>query len=211
MAIFKKGEFAEFCGVSPAHVSVAIKRGKVVPGNDGKIDSDHTINRLYRQHCDESKANKPAPPKVADTAEKPPKTEKSKRKAPSRVNTRLERQITEKFEIEKEERQARIQKQNLDAKILEMKLGKLSGKMIPTDLVANTIRQLAQSIMVSFNNGADALAVDISKLAGLNRNQHADIRKKLRQIVNEAVNTAVSDAQHNVANIVQEHTQNRAA
>jgi hypothetical protein len=168
------------------------------------------VNAAFLDHCKNDlsvRREKPVdPPK---SAVKPIKEAKTPKPAPRRENTALSKRLNEKFQVELNEKQARTAKIDKEMRLLEMKEMKLSGQLIPTDLVANTIRQLMQTTMVSFNDAADALLVDLAKMLKIDRQKMAELRKKLKGIVNDAVNRSVNEAQKNVHNIAQEHSQQR--
>jgi hypothetical protein len=219
MALFKKVEFAAECRVSKAHVSVAITRGKIIVREDKLIDSKNEINRLYIERCLENKARQPDKPKDVTTGQERGKVAKSKRskpQEPAEIPNRAEdptksARITQKFDVELQEKQARIEKMRLDARLMEMKEAKLTGQLIPTDLVFGTIRQLTQSLLVNFNNSTDAWLVDLAKKLKIDRAMLADLRKDVKKVLNSSVDMAVTDAQKNVENITKEYSQRKNA
>jgi hypothetical protein len=214
MALFRKAEFAAECGVSKAHVSMAIKRSKVVPNDDGMIDTDLGVNAAYKLKCREDQEKRVQP--LAKPEGKPERKERAKKEKPARaaqpkLDPEVRKNITRKQEVELQEKEAKIRKLEQEMRLSQMKEGKMAGKLIPTDLVASTIRQLMQSVTVSFSDGADALLNDVAKELKIDRQKMAGVRKKLKNVVNEAVSRAVSDAQKNVTNIIQEHSQGSKA
>lgn len=215
MALFKKAEFAAECGVSRAHVSMAIKRTKVIVGADGMIDSENPINRLYKDSCAQNAAEKGKPEKVAETSKKraplPGKSKAASKKPERQENPELQERISEKFTIDRLEKQSRIAKINLEAELMQMKQRKLSGQLMPTDMVFNLIRQLSQSMLVGFSNGLDALVTDVAKSAKLDRNEVAEMRKRVRSMINKVIDNSIDDAKRNVDNIVAENSQQKAA
>lgn len=217
MALYKKAEFAAECKVDTAYISVMLKRGKVIE-DDGKIDSTDPINQAFIRHQQElaaKRAHKEDPensgktPKMAEFIGKTPKKLRQNKTRKQATNSAVSAVVTEKFNVELDERRARTAKAQQEMQLLKMKEQKLSGQLIPTELVANTLRQLLQSVMVSFSDGADALIVDIAKSLKIDRERMADLRKRLKHITNEAVNRSVTDAQKNIQNIVQEHSQRK--
>jgi hypothetical protein len=219
MALFKKVEFATECGVSKAHVSVAIKRSKVIVRADKLIDSKNPINAAYIEKCLENRVRQGGQPEVVTEVKKQGKTRPSKERQsvvpvekPERAEDPAQmNRITQKFEVELQEKQARIEKMQRDARLMQMKEMKLTGQLIPTDLVYGTIRQLSQSLLVNFNNSTDALLVDVAKKLKIDRSMLADMRKDLKRILNSSVDMAVNDAQKNVDNITKEYSQGKNA
>lgn len=214
MALFKKAEFAAYCEVSKAHVSMALKRGKLIETDDGKIDTENTTNAAFIAHCRELAAERTKPlenPVVSPGEPKPPKKQKKEPKQQIKVDPSVKKRIDEKFGVELDEKKARTEKINRELALLEMKQMKMAGQVIPTDLVANTIRQLMQSVTVAFTDASDAFINDMAKSLSIDREKMALIRKQMKNIVNAAVNRAIDDAQKNINNIVQEHSQGKAA
>jgi hypothetical protein len=215
MALYRKAEFARFCKVSNAHISVAITRGKVIEEKDGKIDSENPINLLYKATCDENAVRAGEPEKVAEIAEKQAPAPKKSQKAPKPpkepTSNKRNDLLDKKFDIEIEEKEARINKIRQEARMAELKEQKLTGQLIPTDVVYSTIRQLSQSLMMSFKNMAEAAVTDIAKSAKMNRDQMAALRKQMKDHINTAINQAVDDAQKNVDNITKEYSQAKKA
>ena len=205
MAVFKKSEFAEQCGLSRAHISMAIKRGKIVVSDDGTIDSSNPVNEAFRVNCEHKSSQKAEQPEKEVKREKA--TTKQSKPEKKKPDPKLKKALENKFNVEIAEREVRTKKISSEVELIEMQKMKLSGKLIPTDLVMNTIRQLMHSIMTSFNDGAEALVTDIGKKLKMDRSDIATMRKSLKSIVNESVNRSIDDAQKNIDNIISEHSQ----
>lgn len=211
MALYKKAEFAEFCGVTKAHISMGIKRGKILVQEDDMVDSENDLNRLYKAKCNENGIRKQEPEKVAEIAEKPTLRAKKEKAPRPRADSTLKKRLEEKFDIEVEEKRARINKIHQEAQMSRLKEMKLTGQLIPTDLVYGTVRQLSQSLLMNFKNQLEAMITDISKIARLDRKQSAEMRKQIKEHLNIALNTSVDDAQRNIENITREYSQAKRA
>lgn len=212
MALYTKAEYAQECGVSRAHISMAIKRGKLIIGDDDKVDSDNALNKLYKATCAENASKKGQPVKVPEIKGKRAPLPKKEKSAPARTtNPLMEQRITQKFDIDHEEKQARIQKIRKEVEMADLKQMKLTGQLIPTDLVFGVIRQLSQSITMSFKNQLEAVVTDISKKAKLDRKESAELRGLIKDHLNTTIGNAVDSAQQHIDNIVKEHSQDRKA
>jgi hypothetical protein len=209
MALFKKAEFAAECGVKTAYISVMLKRNKVVETQDGQIDSLNPLNAAFMEHQKELHLKRQSAPEVKETAPKPPKKEKQAKSQTVKADPEVAKRISQKLEVELDEKKARTTKITRELQMMDLKTQKMMGQLIPTDLAANAIRQLMQSALVAFTNAADALAVDLQKKFKIDRTQLAEVRKSLKKLANDAVNQSVNDAQKNIANIAQEHSQNK--
>lgn len=209
MALFKKAEWAAECNVSRAHVSVAISRGKLVETEDGKIDSENAINQAYKANCLENAAKRGQQPGHPQEPVNAKKKAKKERVITHKPDPALKKALEKKMSVELAEKEARTAKIEREMRLMEMKEMKLSGQLIPTDLVASTIRQFMQSVMISFNEGGEAFITDMTKSLKLDRIQTASLRKQMREIINVAVNRAVNNAQKNIDNIIAEHSQGK--
>jgi hypothetical protein len=175
------------------------------------IDSENELNRLYKATCDENAVRKGDTDKVAEIEEKPAPRAKKEKAPKQKADKKLNKRLEEKFDIEIEEKQARIDKIKREAEMSNLKQMKLTGRLIPTDLVFGTIRQLSQSVIMSFKNQLEAIVTDIAKVAKLDRKQTAELRARMREHLNEIINSAVDSAQQNIDNIVKEYSEGRKA
>jgi hypothetical protein len=212
MAIYSKAEFARKYGQNTGYITTMVKRAKIILNDNGDIDSENPINKVFHDNQMALQARKASNP-----TEAPPKKKvavKARKVAPApekREPTALEGKIERKVDLEIEERQIRQQKISQEIQMMKLRQEKLTGQSIPTDLAASVVRQLAQSMMVAFSEGADAIVNDYAKIAGINREKLAKMRKQMRELVNNCINRSVNEASKNIDNIIDEHSQGRKA
>jgi len=124
-----------------------------------------------------------------------------------------------------EAEQAKIDAYNLDRKIkareLEakeqtielnrLKIQKLNGEIIPTELVTLVFAQHFKSITDSFYHAADNYIAVVAKRFGGKQEDISFVRGELIKLVNKAVQDSIKESKKNVDNIVNEYSQRRAA
>lgn len=212
MALYKRKEFAEKCGVKKAYLTTYIGRGKVIL--TGKMIDDSIPENAYFM--------KVRTDKIAVEGEK---GEPKGPKKPSKILTEAEVQDTEgskaeesmKDEEEKrnmynlglEKKKLDIEKVKEDIEIAKLKREKLSGELIPTDLVKIIFATHSKSITTGFHQGVENILSQIAKQAGLDREQIAKIRGNLIDIINKGIKTAGTTSRKDLANVVAEYSQKR--
>jgi len=209
MPKYTRTEFAEECGVTSAYLRVYITRQKITEEKDGTIivDRDHPDNELFY---------------IKKTAElKKPVTAKSKevkvvRLKKEKTNKAIEPQKSTispgtqlVLDLERKTKQAEYERKLQEVELNKLKIAKLRGEAIPTDLVQVIFRQHFKSVTTSFHQGADGFISTVAQRAGLDKAELAALRGELIEIVNEAVKDAVADSKASIKNIVKEHSARR--
>jgi len=49
--ILNKAQFADYCGVRPSSISLAIRDGRVVENDERQVDTTHPVNLRYKKMC----------------------------------------------------------------------------------------------------------------------------------------------------------------
>jgi len=206
MPIYTRKEFIEICGCSQATLSMNIKRNKVVLEDDKRIDSSLPMNNDFmRKQIDKLKDS-------VITKEQPnPKEKIQKKGPPSKLPEPVGRSAeeTSKYNLERQARELDIEKKEQEVKLNELKIAKLQGDVIPTDLVSVVFAQHFKSVTTAFHQGTDNFLVVIGKEVGLSRDDIAKYRGELIKIVNQAVKDGVKESKESVKNIVEEYSQRR--
>jgi hypothetical protein len=108
--------------------------------------------------------------------------------------------------------QMAMQKDQLDIekKVIEIKLKKLDhqkklGELVPTELVRTLFVQHSKSIMSAFHDEADNFLMEISKEAGLTREQLAKMRGKLVLKINQGIENSLKESKKSLQAIVEEY------
>lgn len=198
MALYTRKEFYEKCGIQKAHLNVYIQRGKVILSSEGLIDDTIEKNRIfYERQLIKLQVNG-IPVKKTVTEEKP-----EAEKRTDNFNSKIV------FELEQKLKQAELEKKEVDTRIALLKEEKLRGIVIPTDIVTMLFAQHFKSMSVEFNQGADNLITEFSKMAELNITQISELRGKLIAIVNDAIHRGIEESKKSVKNIVAEYSEKK--
>jgi hypothetical protein len=186
MATHSKKEFAELCGTTTRHLSIYIKRKKVVVSDVGLIDDTVPQNNLFLK----KRAAKP---------------KQKVDKAPDPAKIARDVELKELLAMEKEAKQLAILSKRKEQTLLDARIQKMHGVLIPTDLVKNLFAQHFREVSTSFKQGIDGILSEIGKKAKLNGNQMAEIRGRMVKILNESVERSVNNSKKSVQNVVTEY------
>lgn len=209
MARVSKMDFAESCGLSLGNLYNYTKRGKVIVDDDDMIDDQVEQNAYFLQKRLERLAKKNPKQKASSKKGKRAKTKKEKFAGMLDVERRKKQE--EIFSLDRQKREAEIRKMMRQERLMEMQEGRLSGQLIPTSLVSSEVKQFAQTVMVSFYNTIDAIIVDIAKKGRMSRVDIADLRRKIKEATNYAVDSSVNSTVKALHAIAQEQSQKRHA
>lgn len=207
MAFLSKKEFAGLCGKETKWLSNYITRKKVVMS--GEFIDDTLAQNIDFLKKWQSKQAAPAPiVKTEAPAIKP--AEHVEVPAPDIQTGTSDYENMEWAEIELKNKQLDAHKKDKDIELAQMKIEKMQGMLMPTELVKSVFAQHSASITTSFKHGAEALLGEISKLKELTRNEYAELNGKLIVIINKAVNDAVGATTKNIKAIVAEYSEKKA-
>jgi len=216
MAKFKKREFYEHCGVTKSYFYQYIKRGKIHVGEDNLIDTDLPMNRDFMDSRVKNKKTAPPPAPVVEVvstpAPKPRKRTKEELQEAERQRKRSEKadeEATHKYNLDRQIKEAELEKKEQDIELNKIKIAKLSGEVIPTELVKVIFAQHFKSVTTSFHQGCDNFIMTIAKVTGMKKKDMARMRGELIEIVNEAVRDGIQDSKESVRNIVGEYKEKR--
>lgn len=188
MSTHSKKEFAELCGITTRYLSIYIKRKKVMVTEAGLIDDAVPQNSMFLK----SRARKIKPKKEKDA---PPDAAKVER----------ETDLKELMAMEKESKRLAMESKRKEQTLLDAKIQKMHGQLMPTDLVKILFAQHFREVSTSFKQGIDGILSEIGKKARLNGNQVAEIRATMVKIINECVNKGVDNSKKSVEKIVTEY------
>lgn len=202
MALYKLKEFAEVCGLKQNALSNAKARGKIIVNEDRMVDTGNPANAVFLElhraksgaASDDPGAALPVPKSAAADLET---GQKAADAAPGG------RQGGELFKLDREKKAIDIEKAKQDLELSRIKEQKIRGELIPTSLVRDAFTQLFGAFTVSFRQGSDNLITEWTQIAHLNRNQQADLRKRLVKIVNSSIDAGIDDAKNRLDAIVE--------
>lgn len=214
MSKHKRGEFARICGIAPAAVSVNISRKKIVVDEDDFIDDTHPINKIFVERCHARQPKSEIKPSDAvgeNQALKEPSQEKTtdneeKTRRPDRkteVDTEKSDLYRQNFAVDLKKKQSDIGLKETKRAIDEMKLKKMSGRLIDREAAWMIFTQQFKFFSKSFHDGVEGLLTEIVKKSNLNRNAHAEMRAQLIAMINNSVDRAVDDGKKHFSALAQ--------
>ena len=197
MAYYRKTDFAKMVGTTTGNLANLAKRGKLK--YSGKyVDDSLEINKLFIKSRKELLKQRG---KDLVTVKAIPlnKIKKADLQDSSPVST------TKQAELKMLKDQEDLRKKRISANKAELEYEQMIGSSIPTDLVAQVISLLGQTMLTSFNNGASALLDEITHKKKFKAKEKAELKGKLTEIINDSISNGVTQAQMNVDNIVKAH------
>jgi hypothetical protein len=191
MALYTLKEFGEKCGLKPNALSNEKKRGKIVVDDQKRVDTTNPVNAVYLQ----KRLAKLGSDEVVHTP-----VAGSQGIAPEIPQERAP--VSELFTLEKEKKAVDLERARQDLELAELKKHKMRGDLIPTGIVKTAIAQLFGGFSASFRQASENLITEFTQIAHLNRNQQAELRKKLVKIVNNAIDQGIEEGKRVVDNAV---------
>ncbi|MCE3278006.1 MAG: hypothetical protein K0S44_197 [Bacteroidetes bacterium] len=207
MALHTKKQFAELCGLATNALAVYIKRQKITLTKDDKIDDSEEKNADFLKKRREKTGVviplKVEVPEKKDASPTQDSSKKNKRTPASNGNL-------SGYELDKELKQAELNKKIADTEHRQLQIEKLRGELIPTEIVKPLFIQHSESIKVAYNEASENLIVIISQKKQLSSVEVADLRKQLVSIVNKSVDAAIAATKKGIKNIVEEYSASKA-
>jgi hypothetical protein len=179
--LLNRKEIQERLTLSKSSVSTYVKRGKLVPNEDGLFDMDFAPNALFE-------------------SERRRKQIEGKVKSNDAINA---------GNLVEEKTKAEIERIKTATILNELKIEKQKGETIPTEMVAPVVNQLAQELMSEFLATIEKIIVDIGHIKKLNNAEMADIRRQVKSSVNMANERAIKAAKKSTEMIVDEYIDKR--
>lgn len=218
------------CSIGTKHISTYSKRRQIVVEEDGTIDASNEINYAFliqKGFVESKKQNGTADGR---SSKKIVTTKKTKAKPISKKNlvTKHEEEhppekTAEQLEIEYEKRQrieelasmdrdklqADTAKKRHDAEIARIKMEKLQGLLIPTDLVMSVIQLQSESLKTSYHDASEKLIIIFSQKKKLTNKEMGDLRRELTGVINMAIDSGINESKRGIKKIVKEYSEVR--
>ena len=207
MALYKRKEFYQKCGVSKAYLTTYIGRGKVIL--TGKMIDDYLPENAYFMKIRLDKMAVKGQEEGLSVLEKPSKPLTDKDINGLEDSNLKENEDGSLYKLSLEKKQLDIERAKEEIEIARLKKEKLSGDLIPTDLVRIVFATHSKSITINFHQAVENILSQIAKQAGLDRDQIAKIRGSLIEIINKGVKNALAASKKDLKNIVAEYSQKR--
>lgn len=196
MSLHTKSQFAKLTGKKAAHVTMNVKRGKIILSGDYIDDTipqnKNLMNRWIKQT--QKKIQKGLESTEIKT-EAPKGIEEPKIQHENSFEGGLDA-IKKQAEIDF--KKAQIEKTNLQNQ-------KLRGEAIPTDMVKNTVSVLGHSFQSSYKNGAEALIMDFCHKMKASAKVQAEMKGKLIKLINKSHENAITEAKKTIESIVDQN------
>lgn len=234
MSLKTKKEFADDCGIDSKHISTYAKRRLIVIRKDGKIDNTNDVNYafLIQKGFVETKkqqgtGKKPAGKKKSSTASikkgtvkkkplvkadtKPPANDNIPRKTAEekRIDEEIKRRSDELAAMDRDKLEADTDKKRFDAEISRIKMEKLQGLLIPTDLVISVIQLQSESLKKSYHDAAEKLIIIFCQKKKLNNKEMGELRRELNENVNDAIDSGIKESKKGIKRIVTDYAEVR--
>jgi hypothetical protein len=199
MALFSKTEYAEACGMVSNALAVYIKRGKVVVGEDGMIDTNEDKNIAFLEKMRSKKQGiviPKEPKKKAPPVPTPVFAEESEN------NSENEGEIPSLAASERLLKHLDTQKREREVEKLDLEIEKKRGEVIPSELIKPVFLQHNQHLLMSMKNADDEMLSIFGHKYSLALEDIAWIRGEWTKKRNTAITEATSASVKAVDSIV---------
>lgn len=199
MALLEAKEFAELIGKPTNYLSVYIKRGKVIIGKNGLIDTNNEKNNAFILKQGGKKVNRVKENTVIETVYAEEVFEKPKIKAKVNLtNQKSENETEEEFQniaaLDKKKLELDVKKKQADLEAVLIKNAKAKGEVIPFELMKPLIAQNNQSLTTAFKNAADEVLAAMAKKKNFSNTEVAELNGVLVQAINTAIQKATNQS-----------------
>lgn len=208
MALIDRVEFCKTYEISAAYLKVNIDRKKIIlTGNviDSKLpeNSDWIKKRVAKLEEEARQAGE----KGTNTSTSIQETKASDQKSTVKITTtpRSTNNGPSKYDKEEDLLELEIESQKLKNEQLRLKNEKLTGEMIPTELVRNLFIHHTKSIITEFKNGGELLIKILASKKDFTLEEQTELRAELKDIINKSTNKAVDETEGTLENIISEY------
>jgi hypothetical protein len=191
MALFSKKEFADRCGMPSNKMAVYVKRNKVIVIDDQVDDSLPQNQAFLAKH-----GGKPSSAPAAG------RKERSKREKPNK-------EVAKSFTLDLARKEIENEKAELGKQLLQSKIGKERGLLIPFETVKMGLGQHFRDISVFMGQGLDNLVSDVAHRTKLNINERAELRGSMERILNDATDRAIDATNSFIRSVQKEYSLKR--
>lgn len=207
MSYVTKSDFARLAGRDDSRwLYRYVKKGHVVLNGDF-VDVTHPVNQLFLNKWKQVPVKRLGRKKEYSEKVSIPEIQKEPNIKP--VSQDLTDKQVSMFEIEDELKELELKKKKVDLELSEEKLRKVKGEVVPVDLIKSLFQQFGKSSTAAFSNAADNLIQEFQKKFNMSRKDMAELRERLVDITNEAIDEAADDSTMALKSIVEEYSQRR--
>lgn len=168
---------------------------------DGYIDTDHPINvkylaaRVDRMQNGKRVGRKPRTPRNVPEIE----TESFEQLA-ARVGSGMSSSDLDAL---------RADKLVEETELLRMRKEKLRGELLPIDLVTPVFVLFSKAMQTAFSDELEDIVREVSHAAKMSKQQTADLRKRVVDVINSATDKGVGEAKKGVRRLTLEYSDTR--
>jgi hypothetical protein len=197
MALHKPMEFAQLCGVDAAYISVNKKRGKIIL-KDGSYDDKAEPNISFLKKCLEKKKEKLITQvNQGENSENNNSTSTKINKTKTVKNSEVE---SSGWNLTVEKKQLDIDGVKLANEILEEKLNKIRGDVIPFEMATQASTIAFRNAFVNFR---DILEKRLNRWSSLFTPEQLTIeRAETLKEINHAINLSIKESEASMLQIV---------
>lgn len=212
MALHSKKDFAAICGITTREISTYLKRQKIIASGD-YIDDALQQNQEFIAHRQLVKEKAGDFDEEIETEQPMPHVRAPQQKGMKpRIEDPeldLDESGTNLYALTKKKLVAEIGKKEKETRILESRIQKLRGELMPTDLVKLVFKQFSKSLLSEFKNSVDDIITKLSKKRDLSLVEVAEIRGQLIDSINTGSARGVDVANQSIENIISEYSENK--
>ena len=218
MPRYSKKEFIDLCFITHATLSMNIKRKKVIPNSHDEIDTALAINNDFLLKYIEknkqrilnpnSKKKKGKSNKIPTPSAPLPVSPPVKQRDVTPEDLAIEANAVAVYDLDKQKKLLEIEKLENENKISKIKLDKMNGVVIPTDLVMVLFGQHSKSLTTAFHQAAENFVVEMAQAYGVDKKSQAKMRGDLIAVVNKAIEDSLEISRDGIDNVVDEYAIN---
>jgi hypothetical protein len=211
VAIYSLADFARIAKVSKPAVTQAVRRGKIIKGSDGKIDSDNPLNAAYlgeklrdipilprQKNQPPAEPSEPKAEKPKSEKSKPPKGDAvSPPNHPTLSPAEREKMMREGRESLNLDRSRKIADLDLKRRMAEghaIRNAQRKGQLVERDLVRQRFNAFDASLKTNFRDMPRRVSAQIHAIAasGSARDVEAYLEREIGQAIARAVEASKS-------------------
>lgn len=168
---------------------------------DGYIDTDHPINvkylagRVDRMQNGKKVGRKPRTPRNV-----PEIAQESFEQLAAKVGTIMGSSDLDAL---------RADKLVEETELLRMRKEKLRGDLLPIDLVTPVFVLFSKAMQTAFSDELEDIVREVSHAAKMSKQQTADLRKRVVDVINSATDKGVSEAKKGVRRLTMQYSDTR--
>jgi hypothetical protein len=200
MALHTKREFAAMCGLTTGNLTNYIKRGQVIASGD-YIDDGIEGNRNFFL-----KRTKVSPNALLDGEVKEPEYNQDVPEV-KEPESRLSKE--EFIFLQQKKLLAEIAQKEAVTALNRVKLDKINGILMPTELVKIVFIQHNKSLLTELKNACENIVTLFAKKRDLSSQEIAEIRGEVIQALNEGMLKSAELSKKNINNIVAEYSETK--